>query len=89
MITPLQKSISLVGSQSALAKALSTEDELVSQQMVNYWVRSDGFLLSPSHCTSIEKLTHGQVTRKDLRPNDWHRIWPELAEPNATSGLES
>ena len=26
----------------------------------------------------IEKLTNGAVTRKDLRPDDWHEIWPEL-----------
>jgi len=23
--------------------------------------------------------THRQVTRKDLRPQDWMQIWPELA----------
>ena len=30
--------------------------------------------------TDIEKATNGMVSRKDLRPNDWHRYWPELAE---------
>lgn len=30
-------------------------------------------------CAVIERLTQGAVTRKDLRPNDWHEIWPELA----------
>jgi len=24
--------------------------------------------------------TNGQVTRRDLRPADWHLIWPELAD---------
>lgn len=28
--------------------------------------------------TTIEKATCGQVTRKELRPNDWHEIWPEI-----------
>lgn len=28
----------------------------------------------------IERATQGQVTRKDLRPDDWHEIWPELAD---------
>ncbi|MBB5610396.1 MULTISPECIES: YdaS family helix-turn-helix protein [unclassified Janthinobacterium] len=32
------------------------------------------------HCPAIEKQTGGQVARKDLRPDDWHKIWPELAE---------
>lgn len=30
------------------------------------------------HCVRIEQVTEGQVTRKDLRPDDWHLIWPEL-----------
>jgi DNA-binding transcriptional regulator YdaS (Cro superfamily) len=29
---------------------------------------------------SIEQATMGEVTRKDLRPNDWQAIWPELAK---------
>jgi len=32
------------------------------------------------HCVLIEQATNGVVTRKDLRPDDWHLIWPELAE---------
>jgi DNA-binding transcriptional regulator YdaS (Cro superfamily) len=30
----------------------------------------------------IEAFTGGDVTRKDMRPDDWHVIWPELAEEN-------
>ena len=30
---------------------------------------------------AIERATGGQVTRKDLRPDDWQDIWPELAQP--------
>lgn len=30
-------------------------------------------------CVEIERATDGAVTRMDLRPTDWHRIWPELA----------
>jgi len=33
---------------------------------------------SPENCVVIEKATGGQVTRQDLRPDDWHLIWPEL-----------
>jgi DNA-binding transcriptional regulator YdaS (Cro superfamily) len=29
-------------------------------------------------CVQIEEVTGGMVTRKQLRPNDWHLIWPEL-----------
>jgi DNA-binding transcriptional regulator YdaS (Cro superfamily) len=31
-------------------------------------------------CVAIEQTTNGAVTRRDLRPKDWHLIWPELAE---------
>ena len=27
---------------------------------------------------AIERATDGAVRRWDLRPDDWHRIWPEL-----------
>lgn len=32
-------------------------------------------------CVAIERESGGVVTRRDLRPDDWHLIWPELAEP--------
>lgn len=31
--------------------------------------------------SGIERLTGGQVTRRDLRPHDWREIWPELQAP--------
>jgi len=31
------------------------------------------------HCAAIEIACAGVVTRRDLRPADWRRIWPELA----------
>lgn len=33
----------------------------------------------PEIAVRIEKATYGAVMRWDLRPNDWHLIWPELA----------
>ena len=35
-------------------------------------------LPSPENCVGIEQATEGVVMRWDLRPDDWHRIWPEL-----------
>lgn len=29
--------------------------------------------------TAIEKATCGDITRKELRPDDWQDIWPEIA----------
>jgi DNA-binding transcriptional regulator YdaS (Cro superfamily) len=34
--------------------------------------------VSPARCVELEQLTDGRVNRKDLRPNDWDKIWPEL-----------
>ncbi len=43
---------------------------------------SVGELLKPATCVLIEQHTKVQVTRKDLRPNDWESIWPELKTIN-------
>lgn len=34
-------------------------------------------------CVAIESATGGQVTRRDLRPDDWAHYWPELVEDAA------
>jgi DNA-binding transcriptional regulator YdaS (Cro superfamily) len=34
--------------------------------------------VSPARCVQIERLTGGVVSRRDLRPDDWRSIWPEL-----------
>lgn len=36
--------------------------------------------MSPERCVTIERATGDAVTRKDLRPQDWADMWPELAE---------
>jgi DNA-binding transcriptional regulator YdaS (Cro superfamily) len=46
-----------------------------------YFWRSGKRGLPHEHGASIERLTGGAVTRKDLWPQDWQRIWPELALP--------
>lgn len=39
--------------------------------------------ISPARCVAIEQATAGAVTRQDLRPDDWMKIWPELAAKKA------
>jgi DNA-binding transcriptional regulator YdaS (Cro superfamily) len=34
----------------------------------------------PINAVLIERATGGLVSRQDLRPDDWQRIWPELAD---------
>lgn len=51
----------------------------VSEVMISLW-RNNKRSVPIVHCVAIERATGGAVTRKDLRPNDWQDIWPELAE---------
>lgn len=34
--------------------------------------------LAPETCVMVERNSGNRVRRWHLRPNDWHRIWPEL-----------
>lgn len=54
----------------------------VSAALLHQWIES----IRPvaiQHCPAIEKQTGGKVTRKELRPDDWHKIWPELVNAPA------
>jgi DNA-binding transcriptional regulator YdaS (Cro superfamily) len=48
----------------------------VSGSLVTQWAR--GKQVSAERCVPIERATERAVLRWDLRPDDWHRIWPEL-----------
>ena len=37
-------------------------------------------LIGPALAVLIERESKGALTRKDLRPDDWYEIWPELIE---------
>lgn len=71
----LSRAVGIVGSQVALAKILGK-----SQPHIYKWLNSPNGV-PPEHCFSIEQATAGLVTRRDLRPDDWEKIWPELASP--------
>ncbi|WP_374257656.1 transcriptional regulator [Aquabacterium sp.] len=72
-------------------KALDTQAELarrlgVTPPMVQQW--KTGLRPVPAqYCPAIERVTKGKVTRKDLRPDDWHLIWPELIGPDGAPEL--
>jgi DNA-binding transcriptional regulator YdaS (Cro superfamily) len=40
-------------------------------------------VLGAATCVGVERASGGVITRKQLRPEDWHLIWPELAAPEA------
>ncbi|MGH2624309.1 MAG: transcriptional regulator [Sphingobacterium sp.] len=60
------------GEAKKLASALKVSSSYLSQ------MASGRCPISPLRCVEIEKATNGEVGRKDLRPNDWLMIWPEL-----------
>jgi len=61
------------GNASRLAATLGLSPVLISQWAVG------GRPVPITRCPAIERATNGLVTRRDLRPNDWWAIWPELA----------
>ena len=73
----IQQACESVGSQAGLAKAIE-----VAPAIVHQW-RSGTRPVPVQHCLAIERATAGTVTRRYLRPDDWQKIWPELAEPTA------
>ncbi|MDI4633319.1 helix-turn-helix domain-containing protein [Pelomonas sp. V22] len=63
------------GAAAALARAVGVHPVMVSQ-----W--ASGLKAVPvERCMAIERATAGQVTRQDLRPDDYWLIWPDLPAP--------
>ena len=62
----------LIGGTSALARVTGVKAPTVCQ-----WISGDR-PVPARFCPQIEMAPNGAVTRKDLRPADWHLIWPEL-----------
>ncbi|WP_175689674.1 transcriptional regulator [Burkholderia anthina] len=62
------------GTAKKLADALKVSPSYLSQ------MASGVSSISPRRCRQIEDATDGRVTRRELRPNDWHEIWPDLAQ---------
>ena len=61
------------GAKTKLATEIGAQVQLV-------WQWASGVRAVPiDRCYAIEQATNGIVTRRDLRPDDWQKIWPELA----------
>lgn len=64
------------GATAALAASLGISVVYLLQLAA----RQNGRVPSAELCVRIEVETGGSVTRRDLRRDDWHRIWPELVK---------
>ena len=69
-------------------------------QSLGYTVKSDaqirqwrhgyaGRRPDPENCVGLDLASDGAVTRRDLRPDDWQLIWPELAPKQAVAKRSS
>lgn len=69
--------IEYFGSATKTAEALD-----VTVQAVCFW-RDGERKISAEIAARSEKVTNKHVTRKDLFPDNWIEIWPELANEEA------
>jgi len=74
---PIDRAARQLGGRSQMAVALG-----VKPSAIGNW-KDRGVPLE--HCAAIELACGGLVTRRDLRPDDWRRIWPELAVNDAAT----
>ena len=74
MTTPIERAITQLGGLTAFALAIGVKPPTASEWRKN--IRP----IPPKRCVIIERLTGHKVTRQEMRPNDWHEIWPELVE---------
>jgi DNA-binding transcriptional regulator YdaS (Cro superfamily) len=65
--------------QIALARSIKA-----APSFVNQWV-NQARPVPVGYCVAIEQATNGEVTRRDLRPNDFWLIWPDLAAPTTAN----
>lgn len=72
-----------IGGHAAVAELLGFKDRR------NVWPWTTGQRQFPAeHCAKVERGAR-TVTRRDLRPDDWMLIWPELVGLDAqTAGQE-
>ena len=68
----LKNYLSSIETAASLARKLIINEAFISQ-----W-KSGRRPVPVERCLEIERATDGHVSRKDLRPTDWHLIWPEL-----------
>jgi len=69
--SPIERACNAVGSQAEMARILG-----VTPAMINQLVK--GLRPVPiEHCYAIEAASG--VTRRELRPDDWQKIWPDFA----------
>lgn len=76
----LKRAVGKFTTLKAFAEALSTPGRVVTYQMVQQWMTG---AVPAEYCPDIERISQLDGIRIALRPNDGHRIWPEIAAKQA------
>ena len=66
--------IDLLGGTTKVAKMVGVTPNAVSMWRKNNIPYAQFVFLA----ATLEKESHGLITRKDIFPKSWHIIWPEL-----------
>jgi DNA-binding transcriptional regulator YdaS (Cro superfamily) len=68
--------IDLLGGSTKVAKLAGVTPNAVSMWRKNNIPHAQFVFLA----ATLERKSHGLITRKDIFPKSWHIIWPELQE---------
>ena len=68
--------ISLLGGTKVVAKMCNVAPPAVTQWRTRGIPHGQLVFLA----ATLEKESHGLITRKDLFPDNWYLVWPELVE---------
>ncbi|WP_183283631.1 transcriptional regulator [Cupriavidus alkaliphilus] len=78
---PIKTACDLAGGLSAFARRIGVEPPTAHEWLTRRRP------VPPRRCVAIESAYN--VSRRDLRPDDWHEIWPELADGLPTDGKQA
>lgn len=74
-ITANLKVLDMAGGHAEVARILGYQDRR------NVWPWTNDLRpFPPHHCFALERHFEGKVTRQELRPHDWQKHWPDLAD---------
>jgi DNA-binding transcriptional regulator YdaS (Cro superfamily) len=71
----VREAADLCGSMQALGESVGVRPAYARQVV---WAWQNRNVVPIEYCWPIEQITGGAVSRRRLRPDDWHRIWPDL-----------
>lgn len=73
--SPVERAIRLSDGMTALVRKLNERGHDITGHATVYQWKKVGRVPAP-YCNDVEAISG--VRRWDLRPDDWHRIWPQL-----------